>query len=432
MNNPKAQIRTWIKNYGAFRFGQSFNEDTDIENAIARDDLIGWICNDFPDLAFSEGCDIIDKTDDSEEVVEWSDEFFKIFNVIRAAQLEYGYGAVTIAIMDDALNDVSKILNFKPKHVTFSVDERGNITQYVLTEQIAQDKDDVPYIVPLLDEETGKEIASLEDVKHVVLRPGKFKFKGIPIPEGIWNLCNARACLLQSAAIHTAKVASGMKSVTIFDRGSDEENDAIVSNYELGLRGYDSGDTSILLYKTIIDGKEIEDTLTIDQGTGQFIYSEKLDMYHKALSSKLGIPKNWFDGIVYGTLGAEKIMEMLYGSFRRLQNKWNPHILEVAERWAALNDKNFSPNYEIQWRPLSTPTEKEQTEINEKKMAYAMNGYNAGLIDHDEARKHLGYDPKAIEKPSTFTFDIKDQEGGGFGKNDEAEEKPDDKEEQDE
>ena len=405
-NKPMPALYEWVMNYAAFRFGQPISDD-DREAAIHRNDLANWICMGLPRLAFQEGYDIVGK---DKKKAPWSDEFTQLFDVAEAAGIDRGWGCVSIGLMDDKANGATRIVSFPPKNVTIKTDKLGNTEAYSLTEPIAHDKDDYTHIVP----NPGKTKAKLEDVIHVVIRKGKYRYQGEPILDPCWDLIKGRTGLLEAASVFITRVAYGIKRATYHDRGSKPANDSIKAYYEQALLDFDSGNTNIVLMSVESDDSKaiISDKIEITQGEGgQFNFTEKQDLFHKALSLILGVPKNSLDGVFQGeTVGARAVLELLYAAYRIMQKNWITWINMVASRWAALNNKEFLPDYNATFKPLVIMSEKEQADIDQvKAQTYAI-FYATGIMELDEIREKLELEPRDIKRPEDDKSGKQDKE----------------------
>jgi len=206
----------------------------------------------------------------------------------------------------------------------------------------------------------------------------------------------------------TARVSSGIKKATYFDRGSDPANEKIEEKYEEGLKGFEAGDTSICLMKTFMEGQVISDEVEVTHGdVGAFTFIDKLDMFHRTLSLVLTLPKNALDGIFQGeTVGAAAVLELLRATFTRMQKDWTEPTKRVAERWCAINKIQWFDEYDIEWLPTTVVTEKEQAELDEKKSMTAERLYNADIIDLDEARAMMKLEPKPIPRRGDMNIDV--------------------------
>lgn len=405
-NNPKPAPYVFVVNYGAMRSGQPIAE-AELEAAINRNDMCNFIVRLMPKLAFQEGYDILEE--EGGEKTDWSDEFSELFKPEVPAGIERGWGAVDVFIVKDEIKDESRFISFMPKNVTFDVNDTGDITDYEMEEFISQEKGSYTWKVP---EETGQ----LDDVVHVVLRPAKFRYMGSSILEPLWDVSKGRTALLQSAALLTVRVASGIKTATFFDRGltGNPSNEETRTMYEDNLKGYESGDYLTVLQSGVIEGVLVKDEVNIGHGdVGNFTFEDKMSLFHMAIALQLTVPKNAIDGIFQGeTVGARAVLELLYGAYRIIQKDWIPFVNKIAERWCKHNNKTWNVKNTCEFRPLVIMSEKEQADISAVEMSTYAEALAAGIMDKEEVRRKLDLKPydKIIEKPTTFDFKIGGEE----------------------
>ena len=391
----KLQVKTNILGpRGSLRSGQVYDEQN-VEGFIRRNEVFNFWANGIVAMAFASGYQILDK--DQKPVLE--DEIRQLNwlpEMTRATQRERGFGAVTIAIFD---NDELKSFTKGDSH--FNIDEKGTFTSFELTEHIGGGHDNIDHEI------VGAE--ALEDVFHVVLRPGEKKYEGISVIEPIFDVARQRAELLESCAILVIRVAAGVRIVTIEERGDNDEMRDIESKYNLGLKGMYAGDDTMIMYKSYdpASGKEKKDDFEIFTGV-DFNFSEKLDMYHKSLSIATGIPKNYWDGIFQGeTLGAPAVLRMLYSAMRLICDDWAYHYERLHEQWAKNNSINWPDEFHLVWNLKPKLTDAEEANINMIKTTTVTTMLQNDLITQATAQEMLDVPIEEIEptQPEPDPFD---------------------------
>lgn len=377
--------------YGGFRYDQSFTV-SDIDVIIHRDDVLHFMVYGIVKQAFSEGADIRQSDEEDAEVVEWSKDFFKAFDMERACSFERAYGVVDIIHMKDETKKTKEGENerwiqiFREPNIELKITPAGKIDYLIYTIKVGGNHPD------LTQELKGRDFEEFH--QHFVLRPTDIEYRGRSIVEPIWNIVNGRRLTLQSASIYTFRVASGLKTVTIYDPGG-EGRDKLKEGYELGLKRLESSDTSMIMWSGIDQesGQKWSDEFKIDQGTGSFNFDEKMDIYHKALAGQTSIPKNYWDGQFAGTLGAERVIELLYGSYRKIQNDWSDLILEVAKVYAKIRGLEWNDDYVISWNLKAKLSEMEEAAIKLSTTQRVVTAYQNKLMTYEEARIALNLDP---------------------------------------
>jgi len=403
---PQGASPTYRKNFATFRFGQSFTHN-DIDNAMARIPLIHLISVILPEKAMGEGFDIVDQEGEKvDDLTDLWDEDFLLPKLIHGVQQHEGHGAVTFAFFKGRESpDKIELLAFSPDDVGIKVNEEGIITDYELTEYIGADN--LPSIVHTVPKKDKKGnyvdlgIVSKEDqlanVFHIILHPQKYKFKGIPRIEKIWDLAHAHLIALESAMVGTIRAGYGIKKATIHDRQDSTQNASAESKMDTGLSALDSGDTSIIVFSGIdtATGQKWEDKIELETGDMQFDYAEKIDIYHKIASFLTGLPKNFLDGIFAGeTLAGDIIYRMIQSQLRELREEWTEYLVPLVERWCELKGLSWQPGYKLEWRmPKAKLTEKEEAEIENIQAQTQAILLNNGIKDIKEVRTTLEIKP---------------------------------------
>ncbi|MCK5609937.1 hypothetical protein KAR91_49145 [Candidatus Pacearchaeota archaeon] len=401
----KLQVKTNILGpRGSLRSGQSYDEE-DVDGFIRRNEVFNFWANGIVEMAFASGYQILDK--DEKPVLEkeirklnWLPE------MKRATQKERGFASVTINIFD-----TDELMSFARKDSHFDIDNKGQFTSFELTEHIGGGHGDIKHTI------SGS--AALENVKHVVLRPGEKKYEGISVIEPIFDVGRQRAELLESCAILVNRIAAGVRTVTIVDTGDKDENATEAATYKTGLKDISAGDDTIILFKSYdpITGNEMKDDIEIFTGT-DFNFSEKLDMYHKSLSIATGVPKNYWDGIFQGeTLGAPAVLRMLYAAMKLICDDWAFIYEQIHEQWAKNNNIKWSDEYRLVWNLKPKLTDAEEANIQMIKTTTVSTQLLNDLITQKTAQELLNLPIEEIEPkplptmpgdPDTPTDDDKD------------------------
>lgn len=389
----KTEIITHSRGYqaGGFRLGQSFNSSL-IDSASRRDDVCYFWTTSIVRKAMTDGFKILDK--DDKEVLEEFHNLNWLESIIRGVVMERKDGAVTFSIFD---ND--DLIPFRERNVKFAIDAKGNFTGFNLTEKIGGGHQDIPHPI---------DSSGLDNVFHIVLRPVDYKYQGTSVLEPIWDLANSRAIIIQSAAILTARVASGIRKATVHKRDDGGDDDQAVDNIEMGLYGLESDDTSIVLRSGYTsEGHKWEDTLEVDTGSGQFNFEDKIKIVHSGLSIATGIPKNYWDGMFFGSLyAADSILRMLHSCLKGIQDSWTHNIEKMIKQWCVNNQKDWKEDYHLEWNLEPKKTEKEEAEINDLKARTDATLKNSGILDNDEIRDERGLKKKKITKPDDFKIKV--------------------------
>lgn len=378
---------------GGFRLGQAYDVDL-VDGAARRCDFCYFWTTGIVEKAMRDGYVVRDK---DKEPVEWWTQYKRlnwIEEQIRGITFERKFGATTFGIFKNWDEEPSDLIAFSPKRTKFLINPQGHFIAFLLEEVIGGSNLPVPHKV------RGD---NLNDVFHDVLRPAEKKYQGISVLEPVWDLAQARAIVIQSMAIHTARVASGIRKATIASRDDKAEDDTVVALMELGLSRLEADDMSITLRSGVTpQGHQWEDKLEIDTGGAQYNYTDKIEIIHKGLSIATGIPKNYYDGIFYGSLYAsDSILRMLHTALKTIQDQWTFRIEKQIQRWCELNKHDWSDEYYLDWGLKPKLTEKEEVEIDFIKAQTQSALKIAGIIDNEEARTSLKLkDPdKVIEQP---------------------------------
>ena len=427
-------IRAWVKarletithtkeDYGAARVGQSYSDAT-IEAVSRRDDVGYFYTTAIIDMAFKDGFEIQDK--DGERVDSISDELDKLNwlkDIKRGVVFERKYGAVTFALFGkEDLGNLESLKPFKPANVDFLIDRYGEFTAFRLTEKIggyyqplihysgAVDEFKLP---PDEDESIG-DAGSLDDLFHIVLRPDEYRHQGISVLEPILDIINSRRVILGSIPIHAARVAAGLRVATIEQRLDSAEDTAFMGVVELGISRLEADDMSLILRSGTdpTTGQKWADTFEV-LDSDNYDFLSKLEVCHRALSAATGIPVNYWNGIFQGaTVGAPAVLELLYGTFKRIQDSWTFYLEMIIKRWTDITEgQTWKEGYQLVWHLQPRLTEKEEAEIEAIKSTAYASYKNAGIMDNEEIRTALEIDEpeKIIERPAAMRFDIKDQ-----------------------
>lgn len=405
---------------GGFRIGQSYDVGS-VEAATRRNDVLYFWSTLIVEKAMRDGYVIHNK--DAEQP-DWFKEFWNlnwIDNIIRGVVYERKYGATTFTLFDEG-----SLIPFKPDNVEFKIDRYGDFTAFRLKEEVGGYQLPIYHYAGDIDEfqipedDVEHDVGELEDIFHEVLRPSDKKYEGISVVEPIWDLVQIRDICLQCMGINTARVASGIRKATVEVRDDQTEDDTVVALMELGLSRLEADDMSITLRSgTTPEGHKWEDKLEVDTGGSQYNYAEKIEICHKGLSIATGIPKNWFDGIFYGSLYAsDSILQMLQTSLKTIQDQWSNRIEKMIQRWCEISGKVWQDDYKLVWNLKPKLTEKEEAELELIKAQTQATLKNSGIIDVEDARENLNLKSKEIEQPRN-PFDINVE-----GLNDEEKKEP--------
>lgn len=376
---------------GGFRLGQAYDVGL-VEAASRRCDFCYFWTTGIVEKAMRDGYIVRQK---DKEPVEWWTEFKRLNwleEQIRGITFERKFGASTFGIFDNWDKEPSDLIAFAPRRTKFLVDPQGHFTAFLLTEVVGGSNLPVPHKI------RGE---NLENVFHEVLRPDEKKYQGISVLEPVWDLASARAIVIQSMAIHTARVASGIRKATVASRDDKTEDDTVVALIELGLARLEADDHSIVLRSGVTPaGHAWEDKLEIDTGGTQYNYTDKIEIIHKGLSIGTGIPKNYYDGIFYGSLYAsDSILRMLHTALKTIQDQWTFRIEKQIQRWCELNKHEWSDEFYLDWGLKPKLTEKEEAELEFIKATTQATLKNAGIIDTEDARASLKLKEKIIVQP---------------------------------
>ena len=353
---------------------------------------------------------------------KWFNEFKQLNwleQQIRGSTLERKFGATTFGMFDSPTRSsdetFSELIAFSPERTKFKVDDKGHFTNFELTEVIGGSKQPVKH--PIAGD-------NLDNVFHEVLRPHEKKYQGISVLEPTWDLANARMIVIQCMTIHTARVASGIRKATVATRPGKPEDDAVIAIMELGLSRLEADDMSVILrsgYTT--QGQQWKDELEIDTGGGQYNYADKIEIIHKGLSIATGIPKNYYDGIFYGSLYAsDSILRMLHTALKLIQDTWTIRLEKQVKRWCATNEQEWGKEFYLDWNLKPKLTEKEEAELNFILANTQKTLKDAGIIDTEEARTSLKIkDPKKVIEQPRGPLDIDVTGLGGKEKEKEVE-----------
>ena len=352
-NTPKLEVieHTKVHDPGARRPGQTFDMGM-VEYASRRNDVCYFWSTGIAQKAMSDGYKILDKA--GVEPIWW-DEFYALNwleNIVRGVILERKFGAVTFALFD-----TNEIIPFAPTQVKFDLDDKGNFESFILKEYIAEGKEPLPH--PF-------EGDKLDNIFHEVLRPVKYKYQGTSVLEPIWDLANTRAGILKAAGLITERVASGIRKATVYQRSDSGDDSTAVTNMEFGLSRLESDDSSIVLRAGMTpEGQIWKDELEVDTGTGNFNFVDKLSIVHSGLSIATSVPKNFWDGMFFGSLYAsDSILRMLHQVLKEIQNSWSIRFEKMIKQWAINNDKTWNIDYHIVWNLEPLKTDQEEAQVN--------------------------------------------------------------------
>lgn len=389
---PRAPVQsTSSANRARIEIDQHYDE-TKLDLYIHRDDVVNFLVKGIVCQAFADGFSLKDSKNDDEEV-EWVEEFTNDYDYVRGTQIERGYGCVTICHFIDTPSKTTRIMNFKPQKVVMKVDDGGDIEELTLREEIPNHQDYVHHIHGKFKQEDNsvKEYNLLGMTHHVVVRKTDKRYIGRSIIEPIFNVCNGRHSLINSLGIFVGRVSAGIRKAHVHVR--DENDDSVVAAHKLGMKNLEAEHTTVILRSGFdADGNPWRDELEIDTGN-DFNFTDKLDIYHKALAGQTSIPKNYWDGQFAGTLGADAVLKLLFSTYKLIQNDTTPWLIEVIKKWCSYKEgKEWKDSYYLEWNLQPQLSDKEKAEIKLLETSTYIPLVQAMIMTVEEAREKLGFE----------------------------------------
>lgn len=350
----------YIKSYGLFRYGRDFNyEDLRKEGSPeGRNSLAWFLTYGLVSEAILDGFDLIDET---EEIVEWNDDFQEILkpllpDIAFALGTSRLFGHDLISIVNDEFNQ-TYVRAFDPTKYWITSDKFGNITKAIAKETIIGAD-------PQIEDYTWETEEQLKNIYHSVNRITKNRNQGASYLNPIWDELQSLISLNEQVTIYVIRNAAGQ--IIISAPASVLQNEEGRNNIIDAAKKTNSANGLLLLPQGDAGEKT---TWTIQSVTQGFDPVALRQLWIQTISAYSGVPALRLEGAARNYSTADQNAASYIEVLQDIQDEYKDELLWLVERIAikVLKRKDIK-NIDLKFAVRKQLTEIERLEELESKL----------------------------------------------------------------